>query len=240
MGDTIPRPRAFPGASPAVDAPPPAAPAEADDVSQPSAAPPEQTDQVACPACGGKLIDPDGLGWCQACGYCRSMQTERTREQRRKPRKKPPRGDSPLGVVEFFCLLAATPRWVYALFGGVGAIVLLSLLPNQLFADSPLGRCLWCTCQLAVGVIFVLAAQSWAVMVLADSDERLSGKDAIFSGRLWVLAVRKLPATQRQFCLGLWGLTTILCAFFLVGGLTHWLTYLPRSANAPPPAAAKK
>src|SRR5262245_55714947 len=31
----------------------------------------------SCPRCQGKLTDPRGLGWCQACGYCRSLEEER-------------------------------------------------------------------------------------------------------------------------------------------------------------------
>ena len=26
-----------------------------------------------CPRCGKTLVDPAGLGWCPACGYCKSL-----------------------------------------------------------------------------------------------------------------------------------------------------------------------
>ena len=31
---------------------------------------------AGCPRCGQALIDPSGLGWCKACGYCRSLGAE--------------------------------------------------------------------------------------------------------------------------------------------------------------------
>jgi hypothetical protein len=223
MGETLVLPPKASVANPRADAAP-----------QPSAAPPE-AEPAVCPRCGDRLIDPDGLGWCQACGYCGSLEEERAKETPPKPKARA--RPSPLGVVEFFCLLVTLPRWMWTLLGGIVAVVLLSLLPGQLFPDDPLGRCLWCTCQQALGVTFILAAQWWAVMVLADSDDQLSGRDAVFSGRLWPLALRQFEKTHRQFSLAVWGLTMVLGAFVFVGGLTHWLTYLPRSTNAPPPSA---
>src|SRR4051794_37735147 len=46
----------------------------------PAAAPPADAPPVeACPRCEKPLIDPARLGWCQACGYCRSLDEDRAR-----------------------------------------------------------------------------------------------------------------------------------------------------------------
>src|SRR5438105_11856911 len=71
--------------APALPVPPPLAPEpRRPDGPAPGQAPEPAADQAAnqgkpgrgvttCPRCGGKLVDPDGLGWCQRCGYCHSL-----------------------------------------------------------------------------------------------------------------------------------------------------------------------
>jgi len=34
---------------------------------------------VSCPRCKQPLVDPQGLGWCKACGYCRSLAETETK-----------------------------------------------------------------------------------------------------------------------------------------------------------------
>src|SRR5437867_13024575 len=31
---------------------------------------------AACPRCNGKLTNPESLGWCPSCGYCRSLEED--------------------------------------------------------------------------------------------------------------------------------------------------------------------
>ncbi len=201
--------------------------------------PPEEagTAPAACPRCGGALIDPAGLGWCKACGYCHSLAGERNQAPPR--RSQGPSRPSALGAVEFFMLLVRMPTWLWPLLAGVGLAVGLSLVPLLAWPADSFARCLWCTCQLGMGLVLLLVGQFWALLVVAADDERLSFKDGIFSGRLWIVTARQLPRTRRQFTFGVWGLTTILCAFLLVGSLTHWLTYLPGHRAANPPAAER-
>ncbi|HYT88928.1 MAG TPA: hypothetical protein VEL76_09480, partial [Gemmataceae bacterium] len=126
------------------------------------------------------------------------------------------------------------------MLAGVGVIAVFSLPPRVSLPEEGLPRCLWSTIQLGIGILMILAAQLWALLVLADTDERLSYKDAIFSGRLWGLTLWKLPATRQQLWLGAWGIAAILSALFLIGGLSHWFTYLPRSATAEPAAVEQE
>ena len=46
-------------------------------------------DSSACPRCGARLTNPDGLGWCPGCGYCRSLEERAGPSSRcRRPRRR--------------------------------------------------------------------------------------------------------------------------------------------------------
>src|SRR5690348_15640877 len=66
-------------------------------VEETASAPAEATPEVPlCPRCGGKLTNPEGLGWCPSCGYCRSLEQDAKKAALATPAK--PRGPSPLGI----------------------------------------------------------------------------------------------------------------------------------------------
>src|SRR5260370_36875121 len=48
-------------------------PAASETVSVNKEAAPVVPSPLDCPRCGGKLMNPDSLGWCAKCGYCRSL-----------------------------------------------------------------------------------------------------------------------------------------------------------------------
>jgi len=196
----------------------------------PAEAAPE--DAAPCPQCSAKLIDPNGLGWCRACGYCRSLEVERKSRPLQRPAL--PATTSPMALLECGRMLARAPAWVWVLLTGVVTVVVCSLPPSLSLPEDSLSRCLWCTGQLVVGVLLILVGQAWALMLVADSDDRLGVKDVVVSARLWAVALKRLPETRRQLWLASWGLTAVLSALFLIGGLSHWFTYLRRPA--PPPA----
>src|SRR5262249_49528423 len=147
-----------------------------------------------CPRCDCKLIDPDGLGWCRNCGFCRSLE-----EDKNKAAVAPvalARRPSLLGLVDLVEILSYLPSWFWVLLGGMASVALLSLPPAFLLPPEGLERALWSTLQIAAGVIAILAAQGWALLAIAAEDERLSGKDLILSFRLWSLTLARLPRTH--------------------------------------------
>jgi hypothetical protein len=187
---------------------------------------------AACPKCKGKLTDPGGLGWCQACGYCKSLEKDKALAP--APEVEKPRKPSPLGGMEMLEIVASLPWWFWVLTVGVIAIVAATFVPGRTLPKEGFQRAVWCTAQIGGGLAVIFIAQIWALIVVAPIDEKLGNKDAILSGRLWVMTIRRLPETYRQVWLGSWGLAAILAAVFIVGGLSHWLNYLPRSdKNAP-------
>src|SRR5262245_49945200 len=186
----------------------------------------------ACPKCGNKLTDPLGLGWCQKCGYCRSLEEDKTQAliQRREAQKRQP---SPLGSLEFFQMVARFPAWTWVLIGGVAMVVALNVPPALSLPDDCLGRALWSSIEICLGFALIIGAQTWALCLLAPNDDRLGFKDAIIPGRLWALVAKNLPAMREQLWMASWGLAAILSGLIVVGGLGHWFTYLPR--QEPPP-----
>jgi hypothetical protein len=128
-------------------------------------------------------------------------------------------------MVEFFNLLSKLPRWFWVMAGGSAIIAAVSAASQYLLPAECLARAVWSTGQLALGIVVLIAAQVWALIVMAPEDDRLSAKDIIFAVRLWALTAKRLPAMARQLWLGVWSASAMLCAIFLVGGLSYWTRY---------------
>src|SRR5439155_9764314 len=128
--------------------------------------------ETPCPRCGGKLIDPAGLGWCQRCGYCRSLEEDKSRLDIPRPNAAAPQGSS-LGMFEFCALLAKVPSWVGPLICGAAAVVMINIPASQLLTPDSLPRAVWTTSVVVLGVLMILAAQFWALMTIVADDEEL-------------------------------------------------------------------
>ena len=195
--------------------------------------PPRQANP--CPRCGKPITDAAGLGWCPACGYCRSLEEGKASlpEVEKKSAvaaKKPSLG----GLVELGEAMGGLPRWVWIMLMGVVVFGAFSLLPNQQLAKNSYERALWSTCQIVAGLLMIFAAQLWAIVLIGHLDEKISFKDVLLPTKLWVLTCKQLPRTHLCVWLGSWGLTLILSALIFIGGLPYWMNYLPggnRSKN---------
>lgn len=185
----------------------------------------ESAPAAPCPRCGGKLTNPEGLGWCPSCGYCRSLEEDANKVALAiAPVKRQP---SALGLVEFFEVLSKLPGWLWGLLGGIAAIVGLSVAADcfLLPPGDSMARALWSALQFGAGLIGLFAAQVWAFVLIAPDSEHLSARDLILSARLWSLTCRRLPRTQHQVWLGGWSLAAMLTAVFVVGGYTYWYQF---------------
>jgi hypothetical protein len=198
---------------------------------QPVPAPPtKEAAPPACPRCKGKLTDPGGLGWCQTCGYCHSLEQEKARTPLAAAAA-PARRPSFLGGLEMFEVVSALPGWFWGLLLGIAAVAGATFVPATQLPRVGLLRTVWCTGQIGVGLLLIFAAQVWTLLLLAPEDEKLGNKDALLPTRLWAQALRRLPRTWRPVCLASWGLAAALSAVFIVGGLSHWLNYLPKASG---------
>jgi hypothetical protein len=183
-----------------------------------------------CPRCQGKLISPESLGWCQKCGYCRSLEEDKARVQLARPAARQYR---PPSRMEMLYWISRLPSWVWVLLFGVGCILAFVFPASRRMEDDCLERAMWCLVQLGVGLVLFFGTQFWTLLLVAEHDEKLSAKDLFLSGHLWVVAFHALPRTRWQFCLVVWAITLIVTAFWPVGGLDYMLRYLPRSSSLP-------
>jgi ATP dependent DNA ligase C terminal region len=189
--------------------------------SAPAAPPPPAA--APCPRCGGKLTNPEGLGWCPSCGYCRSL--DEGPGKTAVAAAQGPHKPSPFGIVEFFEVLGKLPFWLWVLVGGAATVAAISVAADIVLPDESLARALWSSIQVAAGLFGLLAAQIWAFLLIAPESDHVSAKDLILSARLWSMTCRRLPQTQRQVWLGGWSMATVLSAVFLIGGFTYWYQF---------------
>ena len=111
---------------------------------------------------------------------------------------------------------------------GMAGFTLFSLLPAwQLRPRSRLERALWTTGQIGAGLAMIFVAQFIAVVRIAPEDEKISFKDVVIPFRLWSLVCKRLPRTRLMPGSAAGGLTLIVCALLLIGGLPYWMNYLP-------------
>ena len=176
-----------------------------------------------CPRCSEKLIDPQGLGWCAKCGYCRTLTEEAPQALvSEAPVAHQP---SPLGILEFCDMMARLPHWLKVLLCGIGVVAVLSLFARLVLPDGTLARALVCTLELMFALSGLLLAQAWALAHIAPEDDSLGPKDILFASKLWKLTFHRLPDTHKQVCLGGWSVTAGLCSVFLVGGFSYWAQF---------------
>lgn len=150
-----------------------------------------------CPTCKGPL---SRLGWCLACGYY----PEAAREEAEAP---------PLAA------RSIDLTWVWLLLAGCVALFALSYAASiYLPKHSGLRRWLG-TGEIALGVITLILAHLWALILsLPHRHDHHGVFDYFDPFRLYYYAFKLLPTTRRPLQAASWGLTAALCALFLVGG----------------------
>lgn len=184
-----------------------------------------------CPRCKSALTDPNGLGWCTKCGYCRSIEEER---QVLKNLDEPVVSKKSYGgLIEVGQTIGGLPEWFWICLTGAIGFFVVSFVPNWQLPKDSLERAVWTSCQIIFGVLIALGGQLWAVVQIAPRVEGISFKDAVLPFRLYPLICKRLPRLQLSLWLGVWGLALILGGAFVVGGLDHYLTYLPGQKNNP-------
>jgi hypothetical protein len=188
-----------------------------------SAAGPEaraEVDPTVCPRCGSKLINPQELGWCPKCSYCRSLEADQaaarlvTESSRLKP-------TSHFG--EFGELIARMPAWGWRTIGVICAILALSFFASFLLPqDDSLARALISLVALVVSIVAIFGVNLWALFLLGPRDGSLGPMNVFLFVGLWRQICESLPTTRRQFSSILWCITVIISACFIVGGLDYW------------------
>jgi hypothetical protein len=202
--------------------------AKVDSSSSPASVQPPNAASL-CPRCQNKLVDAAGLGWCSKCGYCQSLEDDKDKVRKPQPQKTT---NLTGGTGDAFRLIVQLPSWVWLLVMGVGIIGGLSFCIGQQFAPDSFQRAVWCTSQIGAGLLLMLAAQFWALTYLAPHDENVGVKDVFLPFRLWTVMFRHMPAMRWPVSVVAWSLAIILCGAIFIGGLSHWMNYLPGSKTA--------
>ncbi len=180
-----------------------------------------------CPRCKLPLIDPDGLGWCKACGYCRSLeegeQHAGKQEETPRPNQLTATGDA----------IGQTPRWVWITLAGIVLVTLAALAGGRYLTLSPFARAALSGGSIVVGVALMFIGQLIALVKIAPEDSSVTILDAVFPFRLYGLILKRLPNTSFAIYLAAWSLAAIMATNIFIGGIGHWLTYLPGGPNSP-------
>lgn len=185
------------------------------------------TAEANCPRCQKPLTDAGGLGWCQACGYCRSLAEDRARLPLDKPVTKAiPTGAPPRTASR------QSPLWAIVLFVGIALLALGCYAASRHYPLTPLQRAAWTSIQILVGLALMFGGQCYALLTIAPGDAALHFTDAIVPFRLYALVIRGLPKTCLALWISSWGLTLVLSALICVGGLGHLTNYLPKSSES--------
>ena len=187
-------------------------------------APDAHADRSLCPRCGGKLLNPDGLGWCNDCGYCRSV------EKAEAVVGPPVEDESPrpkrlawLGATDFGEALKRMPGWGWVLLGGMAVVGGASVAADYLLPEEGWPRALCSALQMVLSIVGLIAAQLWAVILIGSREDGLGAKDLILGGRVWRATLKRLPATRAPVWLGAWCLTALVCGAAIIGGFDYWL-----------------
>jgi hypothetical protein len=193
---------------------------------------PATSGAVPCPKCGKALVDPTGLGWCSGCGYCKSLTDEPTVTAVVEEAQSPPR---PSMATATAGAVRGLPLWFWVLLLVVAqAIGLTYMADRDLPPGANLDRAVWCTGQIAAGLALMFFAQCWLLLQIAPEVAALSFKDAVFPFKLYPLAFKRLPKNQISLWAAAFGATIFLGAFVWIGGLDHWLTYVPSAKGVLP------
>lgn len=180
-----------------------------------------ETVAVPCPRCQKPLIDPNGLGWCKACGYCRSLaESEAKAAEASKPA-------APTTVGATSSAIFQTPTWFWVTLGGIVLVAGGTFALGNFLTLAPLQRALLTTVEIGLGAVIMFIGQLIGVTQIAPDESTLNFKDAVFPFRLYGLVLKRLPSTRHTVYLGAWGLAAIVSAAVFVGGLEHWFTQLP-------------
>ena len=201
-------------------------------MSQLSTSPTEVKPIAPCPRCQKPLVDPNGLGWCRSCGYCRSLaESETTNAKAPVVKPGPQNSISATGWA-----LGQTPMWFWVTLVGVVIVAGATFACGRYLKLTPFERALFTSVQMGAGFAMMLIGQFIALLRLAPEDSGLGFKDALFPFRLYGLVMKRLPSTQLTLYMGAWGIAAIVAANLFLGGLGHWLTHLPgtqKTSNIP-------
>jgi hypothetical protein len=152
-----------------------------------------------------------------SCGYSRVQSGGRVPTERVAPKAN---SVSAPPVLE---ALKLVPPWAWLLGVGCLTILLACTWLTLVLPQNSLERAVVSTALIGFGLVGLIAAEVWAFPMIALEAHHLGVMDFIVSFRFWTFVMKRLPRTRYPVCLLSWGLTAMLGAILVVGGLWYWL-----------------
>jgi ATP dependent DNA ligase C terminal region len=178
-------------------------------------------DPAICPRCGGRLVNPQDLGWCPKCSYCRSLEADKATAK--LATAAPPNKSTVAQFGEFGEMISKMPTWGWIAGGVAIAIVAISFLLNHYLPEgNTLARGLISLLTIVIGIVTILCVNLQSIFVLAANDDNMGPKDIFLPFKLWGKICGKLPQTRYQFSALIWCMTCVVCASSIIGGLGYW------------------
>jgi hypothetical protein len=128
------------------------------------------------------------------------------------------------------------PSWGWFLLVGLCCVAALSLIADYNLPENSRVRAIVSTIEVVGGLLAFLIAGLVASTRFGPMHQSLGLTDMLLPDRVWVLAIKRLPATRWHVCTGAWSAMAVLCGILWVGGLTYWLPSKkapPKPANVP-------
>ncbi|HEV3085182.1 MAG TPA: hypothetical protein VGY66_35815, partial [Gemmataceae bacterium] len=172
-----------------------------------------------------------GWNWCQRCGHREEGQAPDPAIALNPSSTRRSRSGAPSS--ELALAFRVIPSWGWFLVVGLCCIAALSLIADYKLPENSRVRAIWSTIQVVGGLLAFLIAGMAAATRLGAMDHALGLMDWLLPDRLWLLVIKRLPATRWHVCTGAWSAMAVLCGIVWVGGLTYWL---PTKKSPPKPA----
>jgi hypothetical protein len=172
-----------------------------------------------------------GWKWCQRCGHREEGQEPDPAIALDPSSTRRSRSGAPSS--ELALAFRVIPSWGWFLLVGLCCVAALSLIADYNLPENSRVRAIWSTLEVVGGLLAFLIAGVAATTRFGPMHESLGLMDMLLPDRVWVLAIKRLPATRWHVCTGAWSATAVLCGILCVGGLTYWL---PSKKSPPKPA----
>jgi hypothetical protein len=172
-----------------------------------------------CPKCNGPMAMVSGWNWCPRCGHHEEGQAPDPAIALDPSSTRRSRSGAPSS--ELALAFRVIPSWGRFLIVGLCCVAALSLIANYNLPENSRVRAIWSTFQVVGGLLAFLIAGVAASTRLGPMHESLGLMDMLLPDRLWVLVIKRLPATRWHVCTGAWSAMAVLCGILCVGGLTY-------------------
>lgn len=155
--------------------------------------------------------------WCPNCGFYPSLDAEGISDdswQSAVPAEPAESGDENL--------FSTLPGWFWVMMGGMTGILLLGLVVRTQAAEEESLRGIIALSTLGVAFLMIAVAHVIASRYAMKHDPRIRLTDAMVSWfTIWQPTIGQLPASRRRIWSMTWGMTSVITALLIIGGIDY-------------------